>query len=170
MKTLALLCAFFAVVTSAAVAADDGNLHAFFGTWQSTGSVTMQGRSTSMNGSNVCRWSSGARAFLVCDGQARLGNRRTVDHQLSVYSYDAATKQYNFATITSAYTSSPDLTRSGSTWTYSGKFREASGRITYFRTLNIFESRDRYRYLIESSADNVHWTKTGSGIATRTSP
>lgn len=141
----------------------------FAGTWTSSGSIGTSDspKPTQVRGTNVCRWSSAAHAFLVCDGVATIGSSTVQNHQLSVYTYDSASKHYGFVSIAGAHVGSPDLTLSGNTWTYSGKFTDAAGRTTYFRTLNVFDSPTRYRYIIESSNDGTHWTQTGSGVSTR---
>lgn len=142
----------------------------FAGTWTSNGTISVSDspKPAQVRGTNVCRWSSDARIYLVCDGVATFGSSKTQNHQLSVYTYDPATKQYSFVSIAGGHVGTPELTLNGSTWTYSGKFTDVAGRTTYFRTLNIFDSPTRYRYIIESSNDGTHWTETGSGVSTRT--
>ena len=49
-------------------------------------------------------------------------------------------------------------------------FDDAQGKTIYTRTLNIFDTPDRYRFIQQSSPDGTTWTTTGSGISTRVGP
>jgi len=139
----------------------------FVGTWHGNGSFAQANKTVHVNGSNTCSWSSAARVFLVCDGVAQIEGMTQPQHQLSVYTWDAASGKYGFANITPDQIASPDLGLSGKTWTYTGHFTDKQNKTHGFRTLNIFDSPDHYRYEIQNSDDGVHWTTTGSGESRR---
>ncbi|MBV8689034.1 MAG: hypothetical protein JOZ59_02900 [Candidatus Eremiobacteraeota bacterium] len=155
----------FAADTSTVSPAE--KLGMFAGSWSSEATL-VPGSSTpqKVTGMITCAWSSAAHVFLVCDGSAVLEGDPTSHHQLSVYTYDAASGQYGFANVTPSQVTSPDLALNGNTWTYSDKFTSA-GKTTYFRTLNIFESPNLYRYRAESSPDDIHWTINLEGVSRR---
>jgi hypothetical protein len=144
-------------------------LDMFVGTWHGSGSMNAARGETPQHhqGSNACRWSSAAHLFLVCDGVFRVDGSPGEQHQISVYAYDPATGLYSFANLGGGHVGTPGLSLDGNTWTYSGKFTDESGKIHWFRTLNIFDSPARYRYEIQNSDDGVHWTTTGSGESRR---
>ncbi len=140
----------------------------FLGSWTSSGTIILGPgqKPAHVRGTTRCAWSAADHAFLVCDGTATIGGRPGLARQVSVYTFDPATNRYGFVNVTPSRVGSPNLALSGNTWTYSDKFNDG-GRTTYFRTLNTFDSADRYRYLIQSSADGLHWSQTGSGVAVR---
>lgn len=156
---------------AAAPEADPGNaLRMFVGTWQSHGSFSTPGakKPKHMTGINDCRWSGGTYLFLVCNGEAHVEGMAAPQYQLSVYTFDPVSKRYRFAVITpNQDVASPDFGLQGNTWSYSGKFTGKDGKTHWFRTLNIFDSPDHYRFEIQSSDDGDRWTTTGSGVSTR---
>ncbi|MBV9276878.1 MAG: DUF1579 family protein [Candidatus Eremiobacteraeota bacterium] len=165
------LVAFIALTAAPSLGADAGspaeNLAMFAGSWQSQATLQQpSGKPMQVSGTISCAWSSPAHIFLVCDGNATFEGDTTPHYQLSVYTYDAASKQYGFANVTPNTLTSPDLTLSGTTWTYSGKMTNA-GKTIYFRTLNIFESPNFYRFRSESSPDGSHWTTNIEGVSRR---
>lgn len=146
-----------AAMAANAVAAPGGfppnRLDMFVGTWRSSGSMTVErGKPPERHyGSNACKWSSAAHLFLVCDGVFRSEGTPVEHHQLSVYAWDPASGRYSFANLGEGRVGTPELSLSGKTWTYSGKFTDQGGKTHWFRTLNIFDSPDRYRYEIQNS-------------------
>ncbi len=148
-------------------AAASNQLGMFVGTWKGSGSFTQANKTVHVNGSNTCTWSSAAHVFLVCDGVAQIEGVAQPQHQLSVYTWDAASGKYGFANIMPNQIASPDLDLSGKTWTYTGHFTDKQNKTHWFRTLNIFDSPDHYRYEIQNSDDGQHWATTGSGASTR---
>ncbi len=169
---LALAGTFFGSTQSAYAQTAAERLGMFLGTWQSSGTLVLAAgaKPSPVRGTITCRWSDSAHVFLVCDGAAFVGSETTPRRQLSVYTYDASSSQYEFLSMTTSTAASPDLTLNGNTWTYSNKFTDKSGVTTYFRTLNIFDTPDGYRYIIEQSRDNQHWQQTGSGKSRRVAP
>ena len=138
----------------------------FAGSWRSDGTLQQAGKSVHVSGTIDCAWSSLTHVFLVCDGNAMFEGDATPHYQLSVYMYDPPSAQYGFASMTTNSLTSPDLTLSGNTWTYSGKFTNA-GKTTYLRTVNVFESNNLYRFRSESSTDGTHWTLNIEGTSRR---
>ncbi|SRR5579883_933805 len=148
-------------------AAAPNQLGMFAGTWKDSGNFMQDGKTVHVTGSITCNWSSAAHVFLVCDGVAQIEGVAQPQHQLSVYTWDAANRKYAFANITPGQIASPDLGFSGKTWTYTGHFTDKQNKTHWFRTLNIFDSPDHYRYEIQNSGDGQHWTTTGSGESRR---
>ncbi|MBV9149914.1 MAG: DUF1579 family protein [Candidatus Eremiobacteraeota bacterium] len=173
MRNLPFLFAVgFALAAVPALAADTTTvspaekLGMFAGSWHSEGTVLPGPKRLRVTGRITCAWSSTAHVFLVCDGVAVFQDDPTEHHQLSVYTYDTHSKQYGFASLTTNQVTSPDLALSGNTWTYSQKTTNG-GTTMYSRTFNTFESSKLYRYRVESSADNIHWTLMIEGISRR---
>ncbi len=167
---VALLAPFQAFAATPATATGSAALAMFAGRWQLHGSFMAFGakKPTHVTGVNDCKWSSDRHLFLVCNGVAHIEGVAAPQYQLSVYTYDAASGKYRFAGITTdADVASPDLGLQGKTWSYSGSFTDKAGKKHWFRTLNVFDSPDRYRYEIQNSGDGVHWTTTGSGVSER---
>ncbi len=163
---VALLAFYMAPALAADTSSPAEKLSVFAGSWRSEGTVQINGKPVPLTGNITCAWSSPAHVFLVCDGVATLEGNPAPQHQLSVYTYDAASKQYGFANVTTNTLTSPDLVLNGNTWTYSGKATNA-GKTTYFRTFNTFESADLYRFRAESSTDNATWSVVVQGVSRR---
>ncbi|HJP98581.1 MAG TPA: hypothetical protein VJ862_08480 [Rhodanobacteraceae bacterium] len=177
MKTAMLLLVGTLILATASAwaaapkARPGGTLAMFVGTWESHGSFTAAdaNKPTHVRGRNVCKWSDDTHLFLVCNGVAHVEGMAAPQYQISVYTYDAASGKYRFAGITpNEDVATPNFGLKGNTWSYSGKFTGKDGNTHWFRTLNIFDSPDRYRFVIQSSDDGEHWTTTGSGVSTRT--
>jgi hypothetical protein len=149
--------------------APPNRLDMFVGTWHASGSMAAaRGKPPQhLQGTNVCQWSGATHLFLVCDGVFRVEGTRGEEHQLSVYAYDPATGRYRFANLSGGEVGTPELSLSGNTWTYSGSFTDQQGKTHWYRTLNIFDSPDRYRYEIQNSDDGQRWTTSGSGESRR---
>lgn len=49
-----------------------------------------------------------------------------------------------------------------------GKFTDKSGKTTYYRTLNVFYTPKKYRYVIEQRVGGADWVQTGSGVSEQT--
>ncbi|MBV9301131.1 MAG: hypothetical protein JOY53_03350 [Acidobacteriaceae bacterium] len=62
-----------------------------------------------------------------------------------------------------------DLEISGDHWTYLSRWPQGDGKITYYRTTNIFTGKDRIHFEQAESPDNAKWTVTGSGDELRVS-
>ena len=139
-------------------------LDMFTGTWSGAGAMVGAGAPTHVEGINRCAWTDG-KAFLVCQGTATISGK--IYHGVSIYNYDDAHGAYRFANINGEGVNTPQLTLSGNTWTYSDFNVDSNGVKTYTRTLNIFDSPDSYRFINETSTDQVHWTQTGTGISKR---
>lgn len=162
---LALVVAFgIAAAPSGTSPAD--KLIMFVGAWSGDGSMSgaAGGPPTRVRGTNRCAWSEG-KAFLICQGSATIAG--ALQRALSIYSYDAKAHAYRFLNITAAGANRTLLSVVGNTWTYDDEDTGAHGKKTYYRTLNIFDSTDAYRFISESSPDKIHWTQNGSGTSTR---
>ncbi len=61
-----------------------------------------------------------------------------------------------------------DLDISGDHWTYSSRWPEENGKITYYRTTNLFTGKNRIHFEQAESPDGKQWTVTGSGDEVRT--
>ena len=55
----------------------------------------------------------------------------------------------------------------GDHWTYLGK-SEKDGKVTYYRTTNVFTGSDLIHYELAESSDGKNWTATGGGDEVRT--
>jgi hypothetical protein len=60
-----------------------------------------------------------------------------------------------------------DLHIEGDHWTYLGK-SEKDGKVTYYRTTNVFTGPDKIHYEQAESPDGKNWTVTGGGDEVRT--
>ena len=125
-------------------------LKVFLGTWRALGSD-----SSRISAINTCRWSPNGK-FLVADQQVT--NNGVTTNNLSIYNYNAETDDYTL-TLVGLKGMGPftvPITYHGDTLVYEGGSAN--------RTLNIFESMERYRYVIQSSADGgKSWKTVGEG-------
>lgn len=165
LVVLAFVLAFGGAASSSGGSPAD-KLDMFVGTWSGVGSMsgTAGAPPTHVRGTNRCAWSDG-KAFLICQGDATIAGTR--HRGLSIFSYNPDARAYRFLNITAAGANRTLLSFAGNTWTYDDEDTDAHGKKTYFRTLNIFDSPDSYRFVTEASPDKVHWTKNGSGTSTR---
>ncbi|MDQ2664080.1 MAG: DUF1579 domain-containing protein [Candidatus Eremiobacteraeota bacterium] len=158
---LLLLAALGAALNASA----PSRLDSFVGNWSGSGKMNVgTPTETSLAGINRCAWSEG-KAFLICQGSATIGGK--LFRGLSIFSYDEAHQKYHFLNISQASANRTELTVEGNTWTYSDTDTDKKGKTIYTRTLNIFDTPDRYRFINQRSGDRVHWKTTGSGVSTR---
>ena len=54
------------------------------------------------------------------------------------------------------------------TWTYSSRWNQGNGVTTYYRTVNVFDGRNRIHFEQSESSDNKVWTVKSSGEEVRT--
>ena len=150
------------------LAADERDaLSRFVGTWKGTGTSeeTPYSHKSSQDGTTVCQWSS-MQAFLVCDQEHTAPGGRARD--LSVYTYDASSHKYHFFNLgqDGHHTTIGLLVRKDEVIYQSEP--EEGGMKTVFRTVNKWESPDRYTYRAEFSTDDgKHWTTMASGVSVR---
>jgi hypothetical protein len=120
-------------------------LAVFLGTWRSAG-VDSEKISALFN----CRWSPNG-GYLIADQQITMNGATT--NSLSIYNYNPETKDYTITLVgikgMAPFTA--PIVCHGDTLIYGGGAN---------RTLNIFESAERYRYVIQSSGDGGRSWKT----------
>lgn len=56
-----------------------------------------------------------------------------------------------------------ELEISGSRWTYSSRWPQGNGKITYYRTVNVFTGNNHIHFEQEESPDGAQWTLKDSG-------
>jgi hypothetical protein len=64
-------------------------------------------------------------------------------------------------------TGKADLEISGNRWTYSSRWPQGNGKITYYRTINVFTDKDHIHFEQAESADGTQWTQKDSGDEVR---
>jgi hypothetical protein len=64
-------------------------------------------------------------------------------------------------------TGKADLEISGNRWTYSSRWPQGNGKITYYRTVNVFTDKDHIHFEQAESADGTQWTQKDSGDEVR---
>jgi hypothetical protein len=60
-----------------------------------------------------------------------------------------------------------DLEISGNQWKYLSRWPQGNGRITYYRTTNVFARKDHIHFEQAESADGAQWTVKDSGDEVR---
>jgi len=159
MKTLTLL----AIILALTAETPAKKLDAFVGTWRGTSTAGASANAPPVVFTNSCAWSEN-QVFLICQGRI-LGKKPR--YSLSIYNYDADAKRFNFLGITHGGASRTSLSVNGPIWEYEDEATDDLGKKTYYRTLNIFESRNFYRYVSQVSSDDVHWKETAAGSVVR---
>ncbi|MGA8534500.1 MAG: DUF1579 family protein [Candidatus Tumulicola sp.] len=141
-------------------------LNRLVGTWQSSGTFvdSAYGKAGSANATTTCAW-SGDGLFLIC--QQRVVMNGKPDDGVAIYSYDASTQKYHFYNVGVARANGTEIAVSRNTITYSDSFVDA-GKHASTRTLNVWDSPQRYHWRTEYSLDGgAHWNLIGSGTSTR---
>jgi hypothetical protein len=64
-------------------------------------------------------------------------------------------------------TGKADLEISGDHWTYSSRWPQGNGKITYYRTTKVFSGKDRIHFEQAESSDGAQWTIKDSGDEVR---
>lgn len=64
-------------------------------------------------------------------------------------------------------TGKADLEISGDRWTFSTRWPQGNGKITYYRTINVFTGKNHIHFEQEESADGMQWTQKDSGDEVR---
>jgi hypothetical protein len=62
-----------------------------------------------------------------------------------------------------------DLEISGDRWVYSSRWDQGGGKITYYRTTNVFQGKNRIQYEQAESPNGKDWKVTNSGDEVRVS-
>jgi hypothetical protein len=88
--TIALVLALCAIG-----AAPIDQLDRFAGTWQTQGTflATPYSKAATASGTTTCAWSND-HLFMICQQTVTLGE--TLDHDVTIYSYDETAKAYHF--------------------------------------------------------------------------
>jgi hypothetical protein len=60
-------------------------------------------------------------------------------------------------------TGKADLEISGDHWTFSSRWPQENGKITYYRTSNVFNGKNHIHFEQAESADGTQWTQKDSG-------
>ncbi len=118
----------------------------------------------SANAVTTCAWSAD-RIFMICRQEVTTATK--TEHDLGIYTYDDAASAYRFYSVRRSAANAVTISVVGDTITYSNTFDDGGKRVT-IRTLNIWESANRYRWRSEYSTDaGATWTLMGSGAANR---
>ena len=136
------------------------------GTWDGTGTFVdgPYSKAGTARATTTCAWSDD-RIFLICQQSVMLDGKP--DHDVAIYTYDAATGKYHFYSIGVARANTTTLTVSGNTITYSDSFTDGSKHVLT-RTLNVWDAPQSYAWRSEYSLDGgTHWLPMGSGRSTR---
>jgi hypothetical protein len=150
----------------AAAAAGLDQLDRFAGTWTSPGVLvdTPYSKAASVTATTTCAWSS-EHLFMIC--RQSVSNGAKIDHDLAIYTFDAAANAFHFFNVRSSQVSSVPIEVRGDTITYTDSFADGSKRVT-IRTLNVWETPNLYRWRTEYSNDaGATWTLMGSGTSQR---
>jgi hypothetical protein len=67
-------------------------------------------------------------------------------------------------------TGKADLEISGDRWIYSSRWPQQSGKITYYRTTNVFTGKNHIHFEQAESPDGRDWTQKDSGDEVRAGP
>jgi hypothetical protein len=143
-----------------------GQLDRLAGTWDGTGTFvdTAYSKAGSASATTSCSWSDD-RGFLICQ-QTVVANGK-IDHDVAIYTYDAATAKYHFYNVGVSRANATDLTVNGNTLTYGDAFDDGTKHVVT-RTLNVWDAPGSYAWRAEYSLDGgIHWTLMGSGRSTR---
>jgi hypothetical protein len=146
MKSFRIMMVTAAIFTAVAVAVTTGQnsdtataaeatkkLAAFLGKWNTSATFASGEKATT---ELECRWSAQGN-FLVCEQHVKLGAHE--QHQLTVYSYNAAEHSYQYATFSDPgmKPTSGAVEINGNVWTYNSSF-ENQGKTTQIRNTNEF--------------------------------
>jgi uncharacterized protein DUF1579 len=163
---LALLLCTASVARVAALQNDDSTskLKAFQGKWESQAAFASGVKATAKL---ECRWSPQGK-FLVCEQHVTLPDRE--QHQLTVYSYNAAEKVFRYSTF-----SDPGLPPStgvvdikDNVWIYDSSF-ENNGKTIKIRNTNTFTDAKHEVFKIVTSDDGgATWKPLLDGSANKT--
>jgi hypothetical protein len=67
-------------------------------------------------------------------------------------------------------TGKADLEISGDHWTFSSRWQRENGKITYYRTTNVFIGKNHIHFEQAESADGTQWMQKDSGDEVRSGP
>lgn len=154
------------VLPLVAAAAGLDQLDRFAGTWTSPGVLvdTPYSKAASVSATTTCAWSS-ERLFMICRQSVSDGAK--IDHDLAIYTFDAAANAYHFFNVRSSQVNSVPIEIQGNTITYTDSFTDGGKRVT-IRTLNVWETPNLYRWRTEYSTDaGATWALMGSGTSQR---
>ncbi|MBV8117617.1 MAG: hypothetical protein JOY69_11280 [Candidatus Eremiobacteraeota bacterium] len=169
MRALVFLAA--VLLSSAAASAQNdglGQLDRLVGTWQGSGAFvdSAYSKAGSAQAMTTCAWSTD-RLFLICQQSVSLSGKS--DDDVAIYTYDSAAAKYHFYNVGVARFGNTDIRVRGNTIEYDGSFTDGAKHVLT-RTLNVWESPQRYSWRAEYSVDGgAHWTLMGSGASTRVS-
>ena len=139
-------------------------LDRFVGTWQSTGTFVNSAYSNpkTVTATTTCAWSND-RVFLICQ-QSVLADGKPIE-AVAIYTYDDAAHKYHFYTVGTGRANGTDLSVKPDTIEYDDSFTDGSKKVLS-RTLNVWESPQRYTWRAEYSLDGgATWTLMGSGLS-----
>ena len=160
----AFLCAL--LVPVAALAAGRNELDRFVGTWDAPGSfvTTPYSKAGHADAVNSCAWSTD-HIFVIC--QQSISIDGALQHAISIYTFDDAAMTYHFYNLRPDGASSTKISVAGNTIIYSDSFTDKGQTVT-IRTLNVWETPDRYRWRTEYSLDGgTTWRLMASGLSQR---
>lgn len=122
----------------------------FAGTWQSRGTwyATPFSRPGSVHGVTTCAWSDN-RQYLIC--QQAFVARGQSDSEIAVYTWNPLTRSYAFYSIGRSHEVGLTISVGPHTVTYLNT--SARPRKVTFRTLNLFDSPNQYRFETQYSLD-----------------
>ena len=162
-----LIClATAAYAVSTAQVEDPANkLGVFLGKWQTEGQFT--GSDNKVESSLECRWSPQG-SYLICEQRVHMGGGE--HRQLTIYSYNAADKDYAYTTLgdPGSRPTNGRVDIKGNIWTYASSF-ENNGKVTHIRTTNEFTDPKTEVFKVEFSDDGgATWRTTLHGSAHKT--
>ena len=169
--TLAFSAALGAGVPAAAQTATQhdpalAQLDRLAGTWDAPGTFvdSAYSKAGTAHATTTCAWSDD-RVFLIC--QQRVTTQAGTDDDVALYTYDPAGKAYRFYHVSRTATSGSTIAVTPNEIVYSGSFTDGGKQVTT-RTLNVWQSPQRYSWRAEYSLDGGKtWVLMGSGSATR---
>jgi Protein of unknown function (DUF1579) len=168
--TAAALVAAALANSAAAQAQQDpayAQLDRLLGSWRSPGTFvdSAYSKAATADATTTCAWSDG-RFYLICQQTVVMGGKTT--HGIAIYTYDPDTKKYRFYNVDVARANGTDISVTPTSITYSGEFTD-EGKHVLTRTLNVWETPQRYTWRSEYSLDEGKtWVLMGSGVSTRT--
>jgi hypothetical protein len=123
----------------------------FVGTWHSRGTfyATPFSRAGSVHGVTTCKWSDN-RQYLICQ-QAFIA-RGQPDSDVAVYTWNPVTRSYMFYSIGRTRETGLTISVGPRSVTYLNTFTRGSTKVT-FRTLNLFDAPNAYRFETQYSLD-----------------
>lgn len=142
-------------------------LNAFAGSWESRGRIheSPYTHAGTVSGKTTCQWMA-EKTYLACEQTSHQPDG--VHHQLTVYTADPKTGQFDFYTFGAPGVApyAGQLSLDGKLWTY-GARNAPPGKFPRFRTTNTFISGDRYTFRAEYTSDGTHWTVMSEGVSLR---